>query len=466
MHRVEALYRGFSRCTVLHKVIQRTGYQPAPHIPEPDKFFMAFSIFSRKGDTAKKTENKPAKPPAVKPPPAPSEPDDASGADSLDFSTYVPRPKAEPPLAAGPVAAPPEPVKAPAASSQAGPASRGPVSLQGGEAAAAPEKVASVVEKTAILFANGQVGEALDKLVDSVRRTGPGAPELQEWLMLFDLYQHLDSRAEFEDLALEFVVKFERSAPAWREDEAREDPATATGGIAYCALSGTLSEASAPGLEKLRSATGTLRNIRIDCSKLQGLDGPGCKLFRETLLAIRDAGKGVVLTGEDRLTRFLEELCQPGRTGTDTAIWELLLEVYRMLELKDKFEEAAVNYAVTFEVSPPSWESNAPGYAKRASRARAPEPRDHAFVLSGELTGAGESLAKQMRDWAAARKALEIDMSSARRVDFGTAGLMLNVFTKLQRAGIPIRVSGTNELIHALFQVMGIDRVARVVPRK
>lgn len=431
---------------------------------------MAFSIFGRKGDTAKKTENKPApaRAPAVKPPPAPSKLDDASGADSLDFSAYVPPAKSGLPPAAGPAAPPPESVKAKQTPvpPQSGPASRGPDSLQGGDAAAAPKKVASVVEETAILFANGQVEEALDKLVDSVRKTGPGAPELQEWLMLFDLYQHLGSRAEFEELALEFVVKFERSPPAWREDEAREDPATATGGIAYCALSGTLSEASAPGLEKLRSATGTLRNVRIDCSKLQGLDGPGCKLFRETLLAIRDAGKGVVLTGEGQLMRLLEEPCQAGKIETDGALWALLLEVYRMLDLKEKFEEAAVNYAVTFEVSPPSWESNAPRHAKRESRARAPEPRDHALVLSGDVAGGGEALAKQLRDWAAARKALEIDMSGARRVDFGTAGLMLNVFTKLQRAGIPIRVSGTNELIHALFQAMGIDRVARVVPRK
>jgi ABC-type transporter Mla MlaB component len=431
---------------------------------------MAFSIFSRKGDTVKKkTENKPAPAKgAVKPPPAPAKPDDALGEDSLDFSAYVPPQKSEPPPAAGPAAPPPQPVKAKAspASSKAGPASRGPDSLQGGKAAAAPEKVVSVVEETAILFANGQVEQALAKLVESVRKTGPGTPELQEWLMLFDLYQHLGSRAEFEELALEFIVKFERSPPAWREDEVREDPATATGGIAYCALSGTLSEASAPGLEKLRSATGALKNIRIDCSKLQGLDAPGCKLFRHALYSIRDTGKEVILTGEGQLMRLLEEHCQVGKIETDGALWALLLEVYRMLDLKEKFEEAAVNYAVTFEVSPPSWESNAPRHAKRESRTSAPEPRDHALVLSGDITGAGEALAKQLRDWAAARKALEIDMSRARRVDFGTAGLMLNVFAKLQRAGIPIRISGTNELIHALFQVMGIDRVARVVPRK
>jgi ABC-type transporter Mla MlaB component len=430
---------------------------------------MAFSIFSRKGDTAKKnTENKPApaKVPAVKPPLAPSEPGNALGADSLDFSAYVPPAKSDPPPVTAPLL---EPVKAKQSlgPSQTGTVSRGPASLQGGAVTTA-ERVVPLVEEAAILFANGQVEEALGRLVESVRKTDPGIPELQVWLMLFDLYQHLGRKAEFEELALEFVVKFERSPPAWREDDVvREDPATATGGIAYCALSGTLSEASAPGLEKLRCATGALHNVRIDCSKLQGLDGPGCRLFRETLLAIRDSGKGVVLSGENQLLRYLEEPCQPGRSATDIAIWEMLLEVYRMLELKDKFEEAAVNFAVTFEMSPPSWESDVQGTVKGAPRAAAADSPDHAaLVLSGDITGASEALAKRLRDWAVARKTLEIDFSRVRRIDFGAAGLMLNVFAKLQRAGIPIQIRGANELIHALFQVLGIDRVARVVPRK
>ncbi len=433
---------------------------------------MAFSIFGRKDDTTKKkAANKPApvKIPAVKPAPARSEADKALAADSLDFSAYVPAPKPEPAASApaASVAPPPEPVKASLApaSLQAAPAVLAPHSLRGSEASRARERVGSLVEETAILFANGQAEEALAGLVVSVRE--PGTPDLQEWLMLFALYQHLGRRAEFEVLALEFVVKFERSPPAWLEIEARADPALATGGIAYCALSGTLSEASAPGLEKLRGATGALQSVRIDCSKLQGLDGPGCRLFRETLFAIRLAGKGVLLTGEGQLMRLLEEPCQAGRLETDGAVWALLLDVYRMLELKEKFEEAAVNYAVTFEVSPPSWESDAQGTVKRApGAAAAGSPDAAALVLSGDITGASDALAERLRDWAATRKALDIDLSGARRVDFGTAGLMLSVFAKLHRAGIPIHISGANELIHALFQVMGIDRVARVVPRK
>ena len=458
---------------------------------------MVFSLFGRKGEAPKKAEKKPslAKTPAIAPTASPAKPAVAekSDANSLDFSGYVPAPKSESPR---PDVAPARPardaVPASGLRSQAGvpPSSSSILGDTGaksgavvssratsarasassaqapGPQARAADDVDPVIEETAILFANAQVEEALAKLLASVRGARSGASMLQQWLMLFDLYQHLGKRAEFEALALEFVPKFERSAPAWIEIERRDDPALATGGIGYCALSGTLSEASAPALEKLRVAVGSLRTIRIDCSKLEGLDGPGCRLLRDALASIRKSGKGIMFTGEGRLIRLLEEFCQPGGARTDGAIWDLLLEICRMLDLKGKFEEVAVNYAVSFEVSPPSWESPAAAGPKRAPTSGPAESPDGAFVLSGEIIGASEALAARLREWAAARNVLLIDMSQARRVDFVTAGLMLKVFSKLQPAGIPVQIRGASELIRALFHVMGIDKVARIIPRR
>jgi anti-anti-sigma regulatory factor len=454
---------------------------------------VVFSLFGKKGEASKKAEKKPlaAKTSPAKPgaSPAPPGAPEGSAPNSLDFSGYVPPPKAEsqPPDAApassvqGKPAALPEQGAAPASFSSAlghsraervvaGVASRASVGSAPVSRAKAPEigagAVDPVIEEIAILFANGQADEALAKLLPAVREDRSGTSALQRWLMLFDLYQHLGRKADFEALAVQFALKFERSAPAWRELERRDDPALATGGIGYCALSGTLSEASAAALEELRGAAEKLRSIRIDFSKLEALDGPGCGLLRQTLLSIQGAGKQIVFTGEDRITRLLEELCQPGRRETDEAVWDLLLEIYRMLDLKEKFEEAAVNYAITFEVSPPSWESTAGAIPKRAPRSESIDDAGEALILSGEITGASEALAARLQEWAATRRGLSIDMSQARRVDFVTAGLMLRVLSKLQPAGLPIQISGANELINALFRVMGIDKVARIIPRR
>ena len=434
---------------------------------------MFFSLFRKKREP-KKTENKNkasiARQP-VKSATAAASPQ--TGEDSLDFSAYVPPPPSVPlevPPAPEPAsqsalqeveaapAAPTLDVSALASSlaGQPGPSSSA-------EASPAPE-VAPIIVEAATLFANGEVEQALARLSNSVREEDLGDSAQQAWLMLFDLYQHRGQRVEFEALALEFVVKFERSPPAWIESDERHDPALATGGIGYFALNGMLTGASAAELEKLRSTPG--QTVRIDCGRLLGLDGPGCRLLREALLSIHDAGKEVMLTGESRLLAFLERFCQPGKIEADAAAWALLLDVYRTLDLKDKFEEAAVNYAVTFEVSPPSWEPQPRAEVRRSAVLRPVEAAEQALILSGELSGAGEPLARQLQDWAGANKMLVVDMSRATRVDLATAGLMLRVLSELQKSGTTIQIRGANELICALFGVVGLNRVARIIPRK
>jgi len=87
-------------------------------------------------------------------------------------------------------------------------------------------------------------------------------------------------------------------------------------------------------------------------------------------------------------------------------------------------------------------------------------------MLSGELSGASEALAKQLQDWAGANKMLVIDMSRATRVDLATAGVMLKVLSVLQQSGVTIQVRGASELIRALFEVTGLSKVAHINPRK
>jgi ABC-type transporter Mla MlaB component len=88
------------------------------------------------------------------------------------------------------------------------------------------------------------------------------------------------------------------------------------------------------------------------------------------------------------------------------------------------------------------------------------------LVLSGEVTAAGEALARQMQEWAKANGTLTVDLAKVRRVDFVSAGMMLNVLTKLRHGGVSIRIQNANELVAALFAVMGIEKVATVVRRK
>lgn len=338
-----------------------------------------------------------------------------------------------------------------------------PDSIMNIEVTGSAADTAPVIEEAAILFANGQSLQALTALTKAVHNGNLGPSALQTWLMLFDLYRSLSMRAEFEALGMEFLAEFERSPPVWIEAEPQFDPALATGGIGYCALTGMLSDESASQLEQLRRMSQQRQAIRIDFAKLEGVDPFGCARLLAMLEVLKTSGKEVIFTGEAHLLRLLQAECQTQNKDTDGMLWSLLFEILRRLGLKDRFEEAAVNYAVTYELSPPSWETHTGAKPRLSPYAAATDCEQPAFQLSGDVTGANESLPKKLQDWAKSNSPVVIDMSAVRRVDFVSAGQLLNVFTKLHQAGATIQIRGANELVAALFGVMGIQQVARII---
>src|SRR5947208_16982412 len=62
------------------------------------------------------------------------------------------------------------------------------------------------------------------------------------------------------------------------------------------------------------------------------------------------------LSGE-RLFAALQEAAPTGVRDADPAYFHLRLDALRMSNRPDHFDEAAIDYCVTYEVSPPSWEA-------------------------------------------------------------------------------------------------------------
>jgi anti-anti-sigma regulatory factor len=474
---------------------------------------LAFSLFGRK------PEKKPEKPPvkrveARQAPAVPggraSEPPPTEEGESLDFTNYVPPPNAPAPrpatggapaaseaglsldfaslaAAAAPQArqpeAPPPPPKSvlPSLPGLDAPATKSPpakaavkkpvdsnLSIEVEEGS--PELPAAI-EEAAVLFANGQTAEAYARLKKAVESEELGAWKLQVWLMLFDVLQQLGKKAEFEERSLEFVVKFERSAPTWVDPPpaVKPNPALKTGGAATVSLTGTLGAQSAAALEQLRKAAERQPRLRLDFARLQGIDPAGCKLLLDTLRAFKSGKKEVWLTGEATLLRLLRAAAKAGDAAVDANAWLLLLELYQMLGLHDEFEEAAVDYAVTYEVSPPSWEAPPPRprfEPMEFSQPVATQTADDAFGLAGDIAGQTEQLFTGLAAYAAAANPVVLDFAAVRRIDFVNAGRLLNLLEKLKAEGRTLVIRGAGQMIIALFAVMGIPKIARIIPRK
>jgi anti-anti-sigma regulatory factor len=155
----------------------------------------------------------------------------------------------------------------------------------------------------------------------------------------------------------------------------------------------------------------------------------------------------------------------------------LLLEIYRILGRQAAFEETSIDYCVTFEVSPPSWEPASPKYlledqAPAAAATEAvpslDEPAlgpDH-IALSGELVGKVEAELQRLTAFANDHAHIVIDCSRLDRVDFTAAGLLLNWSVGMRGARKQIEFVQVGYLVAALFVVMGLHEVVPIERRK
>ena len=73
------------------------------------------------------------------------------------------------------------------------------------------------IEEAAILYANGPAAARRGGVVRCGTCRQLGIANTQACLMLFELYQVLGKRAEFENLAIDYAIRFETSSPNWSE---------------------------------------------------------------------------------------------------------------------------------------------------------------------------------------------------------------------------------------------------------
>lgn len=327
---------------------------------------------------------------------------------------------------------------------------------------------ASAVEEAAIYYANNLVDQASATLLHAVRDPAESR-DMQPWLMLFDLYQLSGMKQPFEELALEFVVKFERSAPVWVDtlEAAEPKPVPKAEGGNYFALTGPLSAASVSQFQQLQAVAGKSGSIRLDLSKVQGVDGAGSKLLLESLQGLGKAGVKIQYSGTGVLTEKVKQAVKAGGSDDAHHHWLLLLELYQLQGKQAEFEDLAVEYAVTFEVSPPSWVEMPRAAVVEESIEPAEQPEEHAasadsFPLKGVICSTCERNMKELVDYAAARPEVRIDMSGVTRVEFVSVGMVLNTMIELNSSGKRVLIEGANEMVSALLGVMGVGQFATI----
>lgn len=308
------------------------------------------------------------------------------------------------------------------------------------------------IEQVVVLFANGQDAMARTLLEDYVR-SYPPAQSRPFWELLFDLLQVLGDRDAFERLGVDYAHVCETSPPTWRDAV----PADA-GGVPQrrvLDLAGVLTADDDGLLDALESAVAAGTRLDLDCGRLAGCDDAVAGRLADVLGLARRTGVAVRLLQADAFLARLNERLAAGQAEHRPA-WRLLLELLQRHGTQALFEERAVDFAVTFEVSPPSWESRPAAIPAEP----APAGRDDAHYLAGELKNCRfDELAGVLNDCVEP----VLDFSGVRRLDFYSAGQLVNRIAPCQAAGKSVVIRHPNRLVAELMAVVGLDRLARII---
>ncbi len=334
------------------------------------------------------------------------------------------------------------------------------------EVAHANPGLCAVLENAALLYAGGQKEPARVLLEQGVQTDHDAKMSPLAWLALFDVLQRTNDRAAFEQVALQYVVQFERSAPAWEEGLKTTAGTKAVAG-GYIPVTGKLSAASLPQVEGLKRAIEKkVPHARLDLASVTGFDDAGARLLADALAHARKHRFALTLQRPEKLNVAVDAVVKRGKDGGEGA-WLLSLELLQFMHKQEAFDDRAIEYAIAFEQSPPSWEPppepEAPPETPPADGVDDGMGGIHAddnterLVLTGVLAGSSNIQLGAIPEFAQRRSIVPIDMTTVDRIDFVCAGSLLNAIYRVESQRKSVQIVGASPIIRALLLLIGIS---------
>ncbi len=332
-----------------------------------------------------------------------------------------------------------------------------------------------VPQEAAVLYASNHA-DAAAALLKAEIKDPVGRNNKQAWLMLFDLHQVQPNRTEFDALSMLFTVKFEQSPPVWLEgageagDPRRNQSRERKDFFALKPASG--GDISATEIEKFLAFAESMGSVRLDVAKVAAIGPEEAMLFAGALTHLRQKKLPMWFNHLDALEKVLRAAFNEKATEGQKPYWQLLFEILILQGKAQEFEDLGLQYAVAFEVSPPSWEvyvnpvADATKTAASGVAAREPAAPESGFVMKGVLSASSANQIAELNAWAATRSEVTIDMSKVLRVEFGFTASFFDVVKAIQLAGKRVILANLNELNAALLEAMGVNRYAILVRRK
>jgi len=353
------------------------------------------------------------------------------------------------------------------------------------------------LDEAVIAFANADFELCEQALATLTAPGGARAQHAETWLVLFDLYRAIGQQNKFESLALDYAQQFGWSAPQWFSmpklvaDAARAEERPTKKSAVGVRVGWVCPEVvDSDSVAKLRSQTLQMPLPWVfDWAHLRSIDPEACarmsELFRSWITQKLDMRW---LNGEQLFT-VLSDAAPNGVRDADPAYWQLRLDALRMTNRPDQFDEAAIDYCVTYEVSPPSWEPakcevrvSGAEYSTTSPPLSLVSEVSTSFVesqltedpnlvqvasveLSGQLVGDIGDTMKKMNAELGHSSMVNVSCAKLIRVDFIAAGDLLNWVLARRGENRSVSFVEAHRLVALFFGAMGITEHAKVKVR-
>ena len=358
------------------------------------------------------------------------------------------------------------------------------------------------LEEAAIRFANGDDAGAEATLLGALRADNVQASMADVWASaLFDLYRATGQELSFDRVAIEYAQRYGRSAPAWFSLPELLGQVKSPSSVNPILNAGHQFSWDCPthldeGLvAELRTKLVTaVMPWQLNWTPFASATDEAARDLADLFCAWGDRPVKLQFIGIESLQGVLRDKTPAGDAQVALCWWQLRLNLMRLMAQQDEFELAALDYCVTYEVSPPPWrppqcqhvfehvalsEVNAIGMLPVEGRLLNPSTGGQPFpVLSAELDAMSgtelELSGEIMGDAAGAlgryepgtgKGCLVISCARLIRVDFSAAGSLLNWVAEREAEGCEVRFIDVPRLVAAFFSVIGISEHAQVVLR-
>jgi hypothetical protein len=354
------------------------------------------------------------------------------------------------------------------------------------------------LDEAVIAFANADFEHCEHTLQDLIGTGAPRAQHAETWFALFDLYRAIGQQIKFDALAMDYMQRFGWSPPQWFSlprmvaDAATEKSRNTTSHAQLDASVGWVAPEHIE-MESVAQLRSQLLQMPLpwvlDWRPVNSIDPQACTALQRLLHDWADEPIDMRWVGGEHLFHLLTECAPTGSRDADPAYWLLRMEALRLAHRPNDFDQAAIDYCLTYEVSPPSWVAarctlkltSSAGTTETAALASVMEPStgfhesvpsDHELPhqvtveLNGQLVGDISLLLKELEQQIGAAPMIQVSCARLIRMDFIAAGDLLNWVIARRGEDRSVSFLDAHRLVALFCGAMGITEHARVTVRR